>query len=125
MSAGRGGARGRRSSEVRRRYRRLTVRLLVDFATSAGVRCEYATTLGAGGLFVESDEPLAVGSQLKVRFRLPGREALHEIEGRVAWSQPAGADARRAPGMGVEFTDAVAISRLARELERWEPESAS
>jgi uncharacterized protein (TIGR02266 family) len=108
---------------VRRRYRRLTVRLLVDFVTSARVRCEYATTLGAGGLFVESEEPLPAGTRLKVRFRLPGREALHEIEGRVAWCQPAGEDARRAPGMGVEFTDAVAISALARELEKWEPES--
>jgi uncharacterized protein (TIGR02266 family) len=108
---------------VHRRYRRLTVRLLVDFVTSGGVRCDYATTLGAGGLFVESEEPLPPGSLLKVRFRLPGREHLHEIQGRVAWSQPAGADARRAPGMGVEFTDAVAVSRLARELEKWEPES--
>jgi uncharacterized protein (TIGR02266 family) len=112
-----------RRPEVRRRYRRLTVRLLVDFSTSSGVRCEYATTLGAGGLFVESEQPLPQGSLIKVRFRLPGREQLHEIEGRVAWSQPAGADARRAPGMGVEFTDAVAISALARELEKWEPGS--
>ena len=124
MSAGRGGPRARRAAEARRRYRRLTVRLLVDFVSAGGVRCEYATTLGAGGLFVESEEPLAAGTRLKVRFRLPGRETLHEIEGRVAWSQPAGADARRAPGMGVEFTDAVAIAQLARELDRWEPESA-
>jgi len=123
VSASRGGPRGRRTGEAHRRYRRLTVRLLVDFVTSGGVRCDYATTLGAGGLFVESEEPLPPGSLLKVRFRLPGREHLHEIQGRVAWSQPAGADARRAPGMGVEFTDAVAVSRLARELEKWEPES--
>lgn len=118
MSPGPG---GRRASQApRRRYRRLTVRLLVDFVTSAGVHCDYATTLGAGGLFVETEQPLPPGSVLKMRFRLPGRELLHEIEGRVVWSQPADADARRAPGMGIEFTDAVAISRLARELERWE-----
>jgi uncharacterized protein (TIGR02266 family) len=101
----------------RRRFRRRTVRLLVDFVAGAGVRCEYATTLGAGGLFIETEEPLPPGTPLKVRFRLPGADRLHEIEARVAWRQAASADATRAPGMGVEFTDAVATATLARELE--------
>jgi uncharacterized protein (TIGR02266 family) len=109
-----------RSSATRRRFRRRTVRLLVDFVAGARVRCEYATTLGAGGLFIECEEPLPAGTALKVRFRLPGGEQLHEIEGRVAWCQAPAADATQAPGMGVEFTDAVAISALARELERSE-----
>lgn len=120
MSApSRKGIGAKRSPEARRRFRRLTVRLLVDFVTSAGPRCEYATTLGAGGLFVESEEPLRPGSQIKVRFRLPGRDRMHEIEGRVAWWQPAGTNPSRAPGMGVEFTDSVAISQLAREIDQW------
>ena len=119
MSAPTRGAGGRKGPEARRRFRRMTVRLLVDFATSAGPRCEYATTLGAGGLFIESDEPLRPGTPFKVRFRLPGRELLHVIEARVAWWQPPGTDPSRAPGMGVEFTDAVAISQLARELDKW------
>jgi uncharacterized protein (TIGR02266 family) len=110
---------GKKGPEARRRFRRMTVRLLVDFATSAGPRCEYATTLGAGGLFIESEEPLRPGTPFKVRFRLPGRELLHVIESRVAWWQPPGADPSRAPGMGVEFTDSVAISQLARELDKW------
>ena len=114
MSAG-----SRRSPESRRRFRRLTVRLLVDFVAGGGLRCEYATTLGAGGLFIECEEPLPAGTALKVRFRLPGGEQLHEIEGRVCWVQAPSADATRAPGMGVEFTDAVAIAALARALERF------
>jgi uncharacterized protein (TIGR02266 family) len=109
----------RRSPETRRRFRRLTVRLLVDFVAGGGLRCEYATTLGAGGLFIECEEPLPAGTALKLRFRLPGGEQLHEIEGRVCWVQAPSADATRAPGMGVEFTDAVAIAALARALERF------
>src|SRR4029453_8796073 len=112
------GAGPRRSGGSRRRFRRRTVRLLVDFVAGARVRCEYATTLGAGRLFVEGGAALPGRRAIRVRFGLPGAEPLHEIEGRVAWCQPATADATRAPGMGVEFTDAVAISALARELEK-------
>jgi uncharacterized protein (TIGR02266 family) len=108
----------RRTPQSRRRFRRITVRLLVDFVAAGRVRCEYATTLGAGGMFVETEEPLPPGTPVKARFRLPGGEALHEIEGRVAWWQPATPDATRATGMGISFTDSVAISALARELER-------
>jgi Tfp pilus assembly protein PilZ len=114
----------RRSPQSRRRFRRVTVRLLVDFIAAGGVRCEYATTLGAGGMFVESEDPLPPGTPIKARFRLPAGDTLHEIEGRVAWWQPASADATRASGMGISFTDAVAISALARELEHLEAPEA-
>ncbi len=110
----------RRPRPGQRRFRRRTVRLLVDFLAGCGVRCEYATTLGAGGMFVETEEPLAAGTRLKVRFRLPGLDEVHEVEARVVWRQEAdaGPGGRRAPGMGIEFTDAVAIAALARDLER-------
>jgi uncharacterized protein (TIGR02266 family) len=94
--------------------------VLVDFAAAGRVYCQYGTTLGAGGLFVETDEPLPVGASLKLRFRLPAGGDVHEIEGRVVWRQPpdSGGSTLRAPGMGIEFTDAVNASRLARDLDR-------
>jgi Tfp pilus assembly protein PilZ len=103
----------------RRRYRRRTVRILVDFVGDAGPRCEYATTLGAGGLFVETDEPLEAGRAIKVRFRLSRQGPLHAIEGRIAWAhRPApGTSLLQAPGMAVEFLDRAACAALARELE--------
>jgi Tfp pilus assembly protein PilZ len=103
----------------RRRYRRRTVRILVDFVGESGPRCEYATTLGAGGLFVETEEPLEPGRPIKVRFRLSRQGALHAIEGRVAWAHhPApGSSLLQAPGMAVEFLDRAACAALARELE--------
>jgi uncharacterized protein (TIGR02266 family) len=107
----------RRTIEDTRRFRRRTVRILVDYTTDQGVHCDYATTLGAGGLFLESELPLARGSGVKMRFRLPGGEQLHEIEGRVAWLRGEAGDGTRAPGMGIQFTDSVAAARLARDLE--------
>jgi uncharacterized protein (TIGR02266 family) len=109
----------RENPVAKRRFRRRTVRVLVDYATDGEVRCEYATTLGAGGMFIESESPLPRGAQVKVRFRLPSAGTVHEIEARVAWTQEADAGSTRgAPGMGIEFTDAVATATLARSLEK-------
>ncbi len=107
------------NSRARRRFKRRTVRVLVDFHCHDGVRFEYATTLGPGGVFVETDAPLEPGTPLKVRFRLAGSDTLHEIEGRVAWSNaPDGTPNGGSLGMAIEFTDATAAAALARELER-------
>jgi Tfp pilus assembly protein PilZ len=111
-----------RTNQDTRRHRRMTLRILVDYVTELGIRCDYATTLGAGGLFLETDEPLTVGMSIKARFKLPGGETLHETEGRVVWrregSRPGQAVATG--GVGVKFIDHEAIARLARELEDYE-----
>jgi uncharacterized protein (TIGR02266 family) len=105
------------SERPRRRYRRRTVRVLVDYATASGPHCDLATTLGAGGLFIESDDPPREGSMLKLRFRLPGSEAVHEIEGRVVWTRRPRAGDAHAAGMGIEFSDPLASAKLAQELK--------
>ncbi|MBM4383943.1 MAG: PilZ domain-containing protein [Deltaproteobacteria bacterium] len=107
----------------RRRFRRRTVRVRVDYAIDSEQRSEWATTLGAGGMFIETEEPTRAGARFKACFALPGSEP-HEIEARVVWvmaAGPPGIGPARAPGIGVEFTDPVAASRLAHELEDWEP----
>ena len=106
-----------------RRFRRCLVRVLVDFHADGVPRCEYATTLGAGGVFVETEAPLAPGTLLRLRFRLPGGNLLHAIEGRVNWQhrlEDAHAGDLRPTGMGIAFTDAAAAARLASELEQLE-----
>lgn len=109
-----------RPTTTQRRFRRRLVRMLVDFHAEGGARCEYATTLGAGGLFIETDAPLPVGATLRLRFRLPGGDTLHAIDGRVTWQHrpdEARAGDARPGGMGVAFTDAAAAAKLAHELE--------
>jgi len=102
-----------------RSHRRRTLRILVDHRSSQGVHCDYATTLGAGGMFLETDLPLSIGDVLKLRFRLPRGEELHELEGRVKWiqqrSQPGGPV--HSGGVGLQFDDPLAAARIARELE--------
>ena len=107
-----------RTNDNTRRHRRQTVRILVDYHFEGGVRCDYATTLGAGGLFIECEEPLSRGTIVKLRFRLPHSDELHQLEGRVTWQRAANSgDCSQAPGMGVQFTDTAATANLARELD--------
>jgi uncharacterized protein (TIGR02266 family) len=104
--------------QSKRRYRRRTIRIVVDYVSNAGPRREIATTLGAGGLFIETDSPAREGTVLKLRFRVSEASDEHEIEGRVVWSRgPYAEDHSGAPGMGIEFTDRRAINKLATELE--------
>lgn len=106
-----------RTTEDTRRFRRKTMRILVDYICDEGVRCDYATTLGAGGIFLETESPVPVGSQVKLRFRLPASEELHEIEGRVCWIHLQTGSAGHSPGIGIQFTSSTATANLARELE--------
>jgi Tfp pilus assembly protein PilZ len=79
-----------------------------------------ATTLGAGGLFIATDEPLDEGETLTVRFRLGSGAFRHEIRARVAWTNHPAGSRPGARGMGIEFADPKAAAQLAVELEGWE-----
>jgi len=105
------------ANRTKRRYRRRTVRITVEYLSETGLRRERATTLGAGGLFIETDSPVAAGSLLKLRFRLSENGTHHEIEGRVVWSKGVGNRQAGATGMGIEFVNRVAANALAVDLE--------
>ncbi len=103
--------------QSKRRYRRRTIRIVVDYVSNAGPRREIATTLGAGGLFIETDTPPREGTVLKLRFQITEDGMEHQMEGRVVWSRGLHSDHVGSPGMGIEFTDRRAINNLATELE--------
>ncbi len=107
----------RDAGRPKRRYRRRTVRISVEYLSDTGLHCERATTLGAGGLFIETESPVAAGSPLKLRFRLSEAGAHHEIEGRVVWSRGVGNSDAGNTGMGIEFLNRAAANTLAVELE--------
>ncbi len=107
----------RAAGRPKRRYRRRTVRISVKYLSDTGLHCERATILGAGGLFIETDSPIAAGSLLKLRFQLSETGAHHEIEGRVVWSKGVEDGGAGASGMGIEFLNRTAVNALAVELE--------
>jgi Tfp pilus assembly protein PilZ len=91
---------------------------MVEYSSPRGLHRDPATTLGAGGLFIETESPLRERTPIKLCFQLPGAETRHEIEGRVVWRSDGPDDGSTTPGMGIEFTDRRASNQLARELEQ-------
>ena len=103
----------------------MTLRIDVEYDARGATRHEVATTLGAGGLFIASEDPLDEGTPLVARFRLPQGETLHEIAGRVVWTHRREDHPGTTPGMGIAFADPVNGALLAVELEALDRESAS
>lgn len=101
-----------------RRFRRQGLRILVDYQCEGGMHCDYATSISAGGLFIETEEKLPVESHIKIRFRLPGGETLHELEGRICWCNDNMSEGpSQAPGFGVAFASGDNSEAMVRELE--------
>lgn len=76
----------------------LRVALGVPVSYRAGPTIAGAVTLdvGKGGLAIRTINPLAPGTPIQIKFRLPGAAADIDASGRVAWSD-------RKLGMGVQF----------------------
>ena len=92
---------------------RVSLAFRVKYKTPEGQQFESrAGGIGGGGLFIESQSPLAVGTKLSLEFSLPeqGNEWL-AAKGVVAWVCPKADQYTFSPGMGVRFTDIAADIR--------------
>ncbi len=86
---------------------RTSLAIKVRYSTPDGRHVEGLTGgIGGGGLFIESSEPLPIGTTIAVEFVLPDHpaERLH-ASGRVVWIRTRPERQLLFPGMGVEFTD--------------------
>jgi len=92
----------------RRRSPRVLVRVLVDFESSDTYLYDYSNNLSEGGIFIETEKPYPVTTEITLRFTLPGIDRVFEARGKVAWlnveyegrPRPVEGIAR---GMGIEF----------------------
>lgn len=92
----------------RRASRRVSLvtqmRTIVDGETLVG----YTRDISTGGVFVETEEPLAKGSEVQLRFRLTPDSPILEVRAAVAYSLPG-------QGMGLRFLDLPSELRQAIE----------
>lgn len=86
---------------------RVTLSFQVRYKTPEGQQFESrAGGIGGGGLFIESQCPLSVGTKLTMEFSLPERtNEWLAAKGVVAWICPKADQYTFSPGMGVRFTD--------------------
>jgi uncharacterized protein (TIGR02266 family) len=96
-----------------RAHARAPLAVKVKYTTPEGKQFDSLTGgVGGGGLFIESSQPLAPGTELVVEFSLPDRPwEKHKAKAKVAWTRNKPERFLLFPGMGVQFLDIDEKSR--------------
>jgi type IV pilus assembly protein PilZ len=87
-------------------HRRAPLRLQLNYrdATGGNFLFEYSSNISKGGIFIETDTPLAMGTRLTMRFQAPGAENELQVEGEVTWVNAVQEEGENPnPGMGVQW----------------------
>ncbi len=103
----------------RRRSHRAALIVRVDYSTIDELFQEFTGDINEGGMFIETDSPRTPGTEVLLRFGLPGTNEVVETIGTVVRVQDGAEGAPR--GMGIEFEDLredarAHIDRLVRGL---------
>ncbi len=93
----------------RRRSPRAPVTVRVEYATVDAMFSEFTQNINEGGMFIETEQPLALEDRVRLHFRLPGSTEPIEVTGRVSWVSDGRED--DTPGMGVEFENLTSRAR--------------
>jgi uncharacterized protein (TIGR02266 family) len=102
----------------RRRSARTPVVVRIEYATVDALFSDFTRNINEGGVFIETDAPAPLDSEVHLRFRLPGARDALRVSGRVAWI--AGGSGKPS-GMGIEFenltdADRTRIDELVQRL---------
>jgi type IV pilus assembly protein PilZ len=88
----------------RRRSNRFEVTWQVDCETEDTFLYAYITNISEMGIFVKTEKPLAVGTELVLRFASPGSDETFVLRGVVQWINPVRPLGENLnPGMGIRF----------------------
>jgi type IV pilus assembly protein PilZ len=92
------------SSINRRRSSRFEVTWQVDCETEDTFLYAYITNISEMGIFVKTEKPLAVGTELVLRFAATSNEETFVLRGVVQWINPVRPLGENLnPGMGIRF----------------------
>src|ERR1051326_7240802 len=80
----------------RRTSPRVVLGIPIQYRYGNTIAAALTLNLSHGGIAIRTTSPLDAGSQIKVRFRMPGSKRDIDAEGRVAWSD-------RRVGLGIQF----------------------
>lgn len=90
----------------RRKDTRFDVKIKVDYSTKDIFLSNYVTNLSKGGVFIETDIPLPVQSEIQLTFLLPDVNVTIETKGKVVWTYDVKKGTGRiVSGMGIKFMD--------------------
>ncbi len=103
-----------------RRANRLQHELLVAYRSMDGFITDWAVNISRGGIFINTRNPLAVGTTVKLIISLPDTAFPFELTGRVTRVAEFNNPSNQVPGMGIEFVDVddEKRGRIERFVER-------
>ena len=92
---------------------RLQHELMVGYRVpgTPGFSTHWAVNLSGGGMFVNTSQPLPVGTALELVISLPDAPAPVELTGRVARVSAADNAEQQVAGMGIEFVNVDDVKR--------------
>lgn len=94
-----------RTHDNQRRSSRLYHELPVAYRSVGSFLTDWATNISQGGLFINTRNPLPVGTLVKILIQLPVAAFPVDLSGRVTRVAEFDNQANVVPGMGIEFTD--------------------
>ena len=87
----------------RREHTRYDTSVTVDYANGETFLFAYLKDISEMGIFIRTEDPLAIGSRLRLRFHIDDADPL-VLDGEVTWINPMRTDGENInPGMGVRF----------------------
>ena len=93
----------------RRETQRAPVTVRIQYGSVDAMFSEFTRNINEGGLFIATEEPLALEERVQLQFQLPGGEEPVKASGRVVRIQDANDEMPR--GMGIEFEELDAAAR--------------
>lgn len=95
-----------------REHARHPVNLRVDWSTRDAFTANHVSNISKGGLFIPSETPLPVNSELDLVLTLSEPEERIRARGRVIWNYDIRKGTTRViPGMGIKFVDISTADR--------------
>jgi type IV pilus assembly protein PilZ len=89
-------------NEDKRESPRIATNIEVRFREKSSFVRSYMLNVNKGGLFLRTERPLHIDSEVIMHVRLPDDQEVMPIEGRVVWTN---AKSKAFPtGMGIQFT---------------------
>jgi type IV pilus assembly protein PilZ len=104
-------------ADNKRKATRLHHEIPVAYRSVGSFLTDWATNISQGGLFINTRNPLPVGTSVRILLQLPGEPEAAGIEAKVTRVTEYDNHHNMVPGMGVEFTDLGPERRA--ELERF------
>jgi uncharacterized protein (TIGR02266 family) len=96
--------------------------VLVEYESVEDFLIDYTANMSIGGMFIQTRNPLPIGTRFRLRFRIPGRAKAVETLAEVRWVLKPEESGPMKPGMGVQFEELATGDRTAVEsmLTEWD-----